>query len=54
MNAGEWLETVLQSRSFLDKANEFIEISRQLKIESEVEKRGILIKQLNEIEYELK
>ena len=49
---GEWLETVLQSRTFLDKANNFIEISRQLKIESEVEKRGILIKQLNEIKYE--
>jgi hypothetical protein len=49
---GEWLETVLQSRTFLDKANNFIEISRQLKIESEVEKRGDLIKRLNEIKYE--
>jgi hypothetical protein len=49
---GEWIETVLQSRTFLDKANNFIEISRQLKIESEVEKRGDLIKCLNEIKYE--
>jgi len=49
---GEWLETVLQSRTFLDKANNFIEISRQLKIESEVEKRGDLINRLNEIKYE--
>ena len=49
---GEWLETVLQSRIFLDKANNFIEISRQLKIESEVEKRGDLINRLNEIKYE--
>jgi len=49
---GEWLETVLQSRSFLDKANNFIEISRQLKIESELEKRGDLIKRLYEIKYE--
>jgi len=49
---GEWLETVLQSRTFLDKANNFIEISRQLKIESELEKRGDLIKRLYEIKYE--
>ena len=46
---GEWLETILQSRKFLDKVNKFIEISRQLKIEPVGKKRNNLIKRLYKI-----
>jgi hypothetical protein len=44
-------ETVLISRSFLNRANEFIEIERKLKIGSFEEKRTELVNQTSKIKY---
>ena len=46
-----WTEKVLSSRTFLDKANEFIEIERKLKTESVGEKRTELVNQLSKIKH---
>ncbi|MEO8117367.1 MAG: hypothetical protein ABI653_06925, partial [Bacteroidota bacterium] len=46
-----WLLKVLNSRSFLDKANEFIEIEQQLKNEPAGKKRTALIDRLSIIKY---
>ena len=49
---GEWVETVLQSCIFLDKANEFIELERQLKDEPVGKRRSEIVNQLLKIKYE--
>jgi hypothetical protein len=46
-----WLETVLQSRLFLDKANEFIELERQLKNESVGKRRTEIVGRISKIKY---
>lgn len=46
-----WMEQILSSRTFLDKANEFIEIERQLKTEPVGEKRTELVNRLSKIKY---
>ena len=46
-----WLEKILSSRIFLDKANEFIEIERKLKTEPVGPKRTNLVNQLSKIKY---
>jgi hypothetical protein len=46
---GNWLETVLQSRIFLDKANEFIELQRQLKDEPTGNKRTEIVNRIYKI-----
>ena len=46
-----WTEKVLSSRTFLDKANEFIEIKRKLKTQPVGEKRTELVNQLSKIKY---
>lgn len=46
-----WTEKVLTSRTFLDKANEFIEIERKLKTEPVGQKRTELVNQLSKIKY---
>ncbi len=46
-----WTEKVLSSRTFLDKANEFIEIERKLKTQPVGEKRTELVNQLSKIKY---
>ena len=42
----EWLETILQSRNFLDKANEFIDLERQLKNERVGESRTQIVNRI--------
>ena len=49
---GEWVETVLQSCIFLDKANEFIELERQLKDEPVGKRRSEIVNRLLKIKYE--
>jgi hypothetical protein len=49
----EWLETVLQSRTFLDKANEFIELERQFKNEPVGKKRTEMVNRISTIKYGL-
>ena len=46
-----WTENVLSSRTFLDKANEFIEIERKLKTEPVGQKRTKLVNQVSKIKY---
>jgi hypothetical protein len=46
-----WIETVLSSRTFLDKANEFIEIERQLKSEPIGQRRSELVEKSSKIKY---
>ena len=46
-----WLETILSTRTFLDKANEFVEIERLLKDEPVGQKRSKLIDRLSKIKY---
>ncbi len=46
-----WAENVLNSRTFLDKANEFIEIERKLKAEPVGQKRTELVNRLSKIKY---
>ena len=46
-----WIEQVLSSRIFLDKANEFIEIERKLKTEPVGPKRTKLVNQVSKIKY---
>ncbi len=46
-----WTEEILSSRTFLDKANEFIEIERKLKTEPVGEKRTNLVNQLSKIKF---
>ncbi|MES2645371.1 MAG: hypothetical protein V4717_00750 [Bacteroidota bacterium] len=46
-----WLEQVLNSREFLDKANEFIEIQQQLKDEPVGPKRTMLCERVSIIKY---
>ena len=46
-----WLEKVLSSRRFLDKANEFIDIERQVKNEPVGQKRTRLVNRLSKIKY---
>jgi hypothetical protein len=46
-----WTEHVLNSRTFLDKANEFIEIKRKLKTQPVGQKRIELVNQLWTIKY---
>jgi hypothetical protein len=48
----EWIETILQSRTFLDKANEFIELERQLINEPVGKKRSKIVDRLSKIKYE--
>jgi hypothetical protein len=47
----KWLQTILSSRSFLDKANQFIEIERQLKSEPVGQKRSGLVEKSSKIKY---
>jgi len=47
----EWLETILQSRTFLDKANEFIELERQLKDEPVGKRRTQIVNRIYKIKY---
>jgi len=49
---GEWIEAVLQSRTFLDKANEFIELERQLKDEPTGKRRSEIVNRLSKIRYD--
>ena len=46
-----WIEKILNSRTFLDKANEFIDIERELKIEPVGKKRTELVNRLSKIKY---
>jgi hypothetical protein len=46
-----WTQNVLNSRIFLDKANEFIEIERKLKTEPVGQKRTELVNRLSKIKY---
>ncbi|CAN5373009.1 hypothetical protein BH11BAC3_BH11BAC3_15610 [soil metagenome] len=46
-----WIEAILSSRNFLDKANEFIELERQLKNEQAEQKRTELVGRLHKIKY---
>ena len=46
-----WTQNVLSSRTFLDKANEFIEIERKLKTEPVGQKRTELVNRLSKIKY---
>ena len=46
-----WIEKVLSSRIFLDKATEFIEIERKLKTEPVGPKRTKLVNQVSKIKY---
>ena len=46
-----WTQNVLGSRTFLDKANEFIEIERKLKTEPVGQKRTELVNRLSKIKY---
>jgi hypothetical protein len=46
-----WLEAILKSNVFLEKANEFIEISRKLKTEPVGQTRTKLVKRLSKITY---
>ena len=46
-----WTEKILNSRAFLDKANEFIEIERKLITEPVGEKRTELVNRLSKIKY---
>ena len=46
-----WIESVLSSRRFLDKANEFIEIERMLKTEPVGLNRTKLVNQLSKIKH---
>ena len=46
-----WLEIVLKSRNFLDKANKFIEIEQILKDEPVGKRRSKLINQLSKLKY---
>lgn len=46
-----WLETVLGSRTFLDKANEFIHIAQQLKNEPTGPKRNELVERSSKLRY---
>lgn len=48
---GEWIEGVLQSRIFLDKANEFVELERQLKNEPTGKRRTEIVNRLSKIKY---
>ncbi len=47
----DWLLKVLNSRFFLDKANEFIEIEQQLKNEPVGKKRSALVNRISKIKY---
>ena len=47
----DWTETVLNSRKFLDKANEFLEIERELKNEPVGQNRSRLVNRLSKIKY---
>ncbi len=47
-----WVEKILSSRKFLDKANEFIDIERLLKNEPVGQKRTKLVNRLSKIKYE--
>ncbi|MGB3229151.1 MAG: hypothetical protein WBB02_14350 [Saprospiraceae bacterium] len=49
---GDWVETILQSRIFLDKANEFVELERQLKIEPVGKRRTEIVNRLSRLKYE--
>ncbi|MBK9729670.1 MAG: hypothetical protein IPO86_16330 [Saprospiraceae bacterium] len=49
---GEWVETILQSRIFLDKVNEFVELERQLKIEPVGKRRTEIVNRLSRLKYE--
>jgi hypothetical protein len=46
-----WLETILKTRKFLDKANEFIEIEQKLKIEPVGQTRTKLVNRLSKLIY---
>ena len=46
-----WTKKILSSRTFLDKANEFIEIERALKNEPVGQKRTELVNRLSKIKY---
>ena len=46
-----WTQNVFSSRTFLDKANEFIEIERKLKTEPVGQKRTKLVNRLSKIKY---
>ena len=46
-----WIQNVLNSREFLDQANEFIQIEQQLKNEPVGKKRTQLVERLSKIKY---
>jgi len=46
-----WLETILGSRTFLDKANEFLQIMQQLKNEPTGPKRNELVERSSKLRY---
>ena len=47
-----WTEEILSSRTFLNKAYEFIDIERKLKTEPVGKKRTELVNRLSKIKYE--
>lgn len=47
-----WLDSVLKSQNFIEKANTFIKLEVQLKTEPVGEKRSKLVEQLSKIRYE--
>jgi hypothetical protein len=48
----EWVASILQSRTFLNKANEFIELKRQLLTEPVGPKRSAIVKRISKIKYD--
>jgi hypothetical protein len=46
-----WVESILKSRKFLDKANEFVEIEQKLKTEPVGQTRTKLVNRLSKIKY---
>ena len=46
-----WIEKILNSREFLDKANEFIQLEQELKNEPVGKKRTELVERLSKIKY---
>lgn len=46
-----WIETVLNNRGFLDKANEFIEVEQQLKFEPVGKNRNELVERSSKTKY---
>ena len=50
---GEWLNKLTQTESFIALANKYLEIYKRLKNENDVETRGYLLNQANQLENEI-